>query len=107
MPLLAFRKQGFHPDTAFAVGFLVGLGCLVGSHPIHILLIDTAAEAPSLRTGRTLRFERAGIAIPGIGTIAPLAVGRLPGSEVQFFACRTKIDITRSVILKAVRAKKF
>lgn len=63
MPLFAFGKQRFDPDTAFAVRLLVRFGCVVFPDPIQILLMHTATEATSLFTGRTLRFERAGIAV--------------------------------------------
>ena len=54
MPVFAFRKEWFDPHTAFAVRLLVGFSGVVRSHPIQILLMDTATERPSLLTGGTL-----------------------------------------------------
>ena len=71
MPLFALSKERCDPDTALPIGFLVGFGRIVVSDPIQYLLIDTAAETSPLLTGGTLRFERAGIAVLGIGAIAP------------------------------------
>ena len=70
MPVFAFCKERFHPDLPLTQGFLVGFGLLIGTHPFQTLFIDTAAEAASLLTGGTLGFERAVIAVPGIGPIA-------------------------------------
>ena len=71
MPLFALSKERFDPHTALAIGFLVGFGSRVVSDPIQHLLIDTTAETSPLLAGDTLRFERADIAAPGIGAIAP------------------------------------
>jgi hypothetical protein len=71
MPVFGFSKQRLNPDTAFAIRFLVGFGPMIGSDLIQDLLIHTAAKTASLLARGTLGFERAGIAIPGIGPIAP------------------------------------
>jgi hypothetical protein len=51
-------------------GFFVGCGGLIGTHPFQTRFINTAAEAASSCTGRTLGFERAVIAVLGIRAIA-------------------------------------
>ena len=80
---------------------------MIAFDPIQHLLIDTAAEAAPLFAGGTLRFERAAIAVTGISAIAQGAFGRMPGSEVEFFACRAHVDIALRFIAKAVCTKKF
>jgi hypothetical protein len=70
MPVFAFRKQRFDPDTAFAIRLLVGFCCVVGSDAIEILLIDTATETAPLLARGTFDFEWTVIAVPGIGAIA-------------------------------------
>jgi hypothetical protein len=105
MPVLPFCEKRFHPHTALTESFLVGLGRLIGTHPIQILLIHTAAQAASLLIGGALGLQWASIAVLDIGTIAALSVSRLPLHKVQFFACRTDIDITLGNILELLRAK--
>ncbi len=63
MPVFSFSKQGFDPDTAFAIRLLVGFGGMVGSHSIQIVLIPAAAEGSSLLARRVLCFQRAMIAV--------------------------------------------
>ena len=66
MPVFAFGKKWFHPDLPLTQGFFVGCGWLIGTHPFQTGFIDTAAEAASLFARRTLRFEWAVIAVPGV-----------------------------------------
>src|SRR5260370_10563525 len=105
MPVLAFCEERFHPHTALTEGFLVGLGRLIGPHPIQILLIHTPAQTASLLIGGALGFQRAGITVFDIGSVAALSVGGLPLHKVQFFACGADIDIARRLITEAVWAK--
>jgi hypothetical protein len=86
MPVFAFRKQELHPDMTLAQSFFVGLGRVVASDPIQILLIDTAAEAAALGTVRTLRFERAVIAMLCVSSIAQGTFSRMgrKHGELQF-----------------------
>src|SRR6266699_6469863 len=107
MPVFAFRKQGFHPDLTLAQGFLVGLGLLISAHPFQTGFIDTVAEAASSCTGRTLGFERAMIAVLGIGAIAKLPLGRMGGEKVQLFARRTDVHITLGVIGERLDTKEL
>jgi hypothetical protein len=62
VPLLAFRKQGFHPDLTLVQSFLVGQGLLVALDPFHIVGKKGAVDTPPTRTFGTLRFDRADIA---------------------------------------------
>ncbi len=71
MPVFAFCKEWFNPDLTLASGFFVGPGLLISTHPFQTGFIDTAAEAASLCTGGTLRFEWAMIAVLCISAIAP------------------------------------
>src|SRR5947208_8768096 len=88
-----------------AKGFLVGLGWLIGTHSIQILLIHTAAQTASLLIGGTLGFEWTRITVPYIRPVAALSVSRLPLYKVEFFACGTDVDISRHLITEAVWAK--
>lgn len=105
MPLFALSKQRFDPHAAFAVRFLVRFGQVVAPDPIQNLLIDTAAQAASLLPSGTFCFERAVIAVFGIGPIASRPLSRLTLHKVGCFACRTDGDITFSVVLEFLSAK--
>src|SRR5437016_761465 len=89
MPVLTFCEEWFHPHTALAQGFLVGLGRLIGTHSIQIHFIHTAAQTTSLLIGGTLGSQWARVTILDIRPIAALSVRRLPLHKVQFFACWT------------------
>src|SRR5260370_8559713 len=106
MPVLAFCEERFHPHTALTEGFLVGLGRLIGTHPIQILLIHTPAQTASLLIGGTLGLQWARITVLDIGSIAALSVSRLPLHKVQLFARRADVDISRPLIPEPLWAKK-
>src|SRR6266849_5647549 len=105
MPVLAFCEERFHPYTALTECFLVGLGRLIGTHTIQVLLIHTPAQTASLLIGGTLGLQWARITVLDIGTIAALSLSRLPLHKVQFFACGADVDIARRLIPEAVWAK--
>src|SRR5258708_30496449 len=63
MPVLTFREERFHPHTALTESFLVGLGRLIGTYPIQILLIYTATETSSLLIASTLAFQFARVTL--------------------------------------------
>ncbi len=107
MPVFGLGKQRFHPDTALAIRFLVGFGGVIGSHPIQIVLKDTATERPSLLTCRTLRFERIVITILGACPITERTLGRMRSIQAEFFACWTQVDIPLRFIAEAIRAKEL
>jgi hypothetical protein len=48
MPVFGKSLQGLDPDTAFAMGFIVGFGPMRGSDPIQDLLIHTPAKTAFL-----------------------------------------------------------
>jgi hypothetical protein len=58
-------------------------------------------QAAPLFAGGTLRFERTVIAVFGSCAIAPLPIGGLPPIPVQFFTCRTEVDIAFDIIAEA------
>src|SRR5690242_15460827 len=62
MPVLVLSEERFHPDAAFAEGFLVGGRLLIAAHPLQIRLPHMAIKLMPLGTGRTLRLNRAVIA---------------------------------------------
>jgi hypothetical protein len=77
MPVFAEGKEWFHPDLTLTQGFLVGCGWLIATNPFQTGFTDTAAEAASLFTGRTLRFEWAVITVLGTCSIAQGTLGRV------------------------------
>jgi len=80
MPVFAFCKQGFDPDTALAYGLLIWLHCMVGTDPLQVLLIKAASEGSPVLTRRAVLFEGAGIAG---GSICPILL--LPFRVVVLF----------------------
>src|SRR5260370_10200349 len=104
MPVLAFCEERFRPHTALTEGFLVGLGRLIGTHAIQMLLIHAPAQTASLLIGGTLGLQWARITVLDIGSIAALSVSRLPLHKVQLFARRADVDIARRLITEAVWA---
>ena len=107
MPVLALCKEWFHPDTALAHGFLVGLGRLIGTHPIQIRLIHTAAQTASLLIGGTLRSQWARVPLLDLRPVAALSVRGLPLHTVPCFTCWTNVDIPLRLRPEAVWAKKL
>src|SRR5258708_39829842 len=96
--VLTFREERFHPHTALTESFLVGLGRLIGTYPIQILLIHTAAETASQLIRRTLGVQGARDTVLGIAPLAALSVSGLPLHKLQFFACWPADAIARRLV---------
>src|SRR5690349_16965235 len=104
MPLFAFSKQGFNPHAALAHRFLIGLGRMIGTDLLEVLLIKTAFEQTSLITGGALGLEGTGVTDRRVGLVAflPLIVGM--GVQRQESIVGTNIHISLRIIAKRLLA---
>src|SRR5260221_12125685 len=100
VPLLAFRKQGFHPDLALVQSFLVGQGLLVALDPFHVVGKKGAVDAAAARTFRTLRFHRTDLADRGVGAVLHLLDPFQAERRSQYLALGTAIQILVGIIGK-------
>ncbi len=104
---LPSAKSGSTHTLRLRNGFLVGLARLIGTHPIQILFIHTAAQTAPLFARRTLCLKRTVITVLSTRPIAARLLRRMGPIKAQFFACWTKVDVALCFVAEAVRAEKL
>src|SRR5688500_1248158 len=105
MPLLRFPKQRFHPHLPLPKRLLVCLSFMVAAHPVQILLIETARDAPSLITIGTPGFERTDVARC---CVCLVLVDSRPIHWIekgQLFLAQTHVEIALCIISESLFAK--
>jgi hypothetical protein len=78
MPLLALRKEWFHPHFPFPYGLLIGFCLVIAPHSFEVAGMERPMHLTTLITGGSLRFEWTRITRGSLGFVLCLLPGIFP-----------------------------
>src|SRR5215469_4546041 len=81
MPLFGFAKKRLNPDFPLAHRFLIGLGVVIGTHSLAVVVPQVPMDRSPMRAGRTVSFQRTPITDVCICSIDP-DIHHMPGVVV-------------------------
>ena len=107
MPLLGFAKERLHPDLAFLVCLLVGLGLMVTAYSLQVLLEKAACNRAAFFIVRTFLPQRAAGTPATLSLVDVYLVRNIVVDPPQLRPIRTDVAVAAGIVSECARWKEW